>query len=176
MITKLIGVQNFSSVHCYIIMFFMTMDAFREYINYNYIFVDQLINICGFYPNSIYTCDRCADSANNLDSTKTHALDCPYFQLLSPETQLGNMMPPDPYFLFRSVTSNMLCEDDIAEMYNAALADPILTTGRKWTLPIAHMSTFKKVTKNNRYLLAEFRSNQTVPYFLSGQRAMRLLR
>jgi len=69
-------------------------------------------------------------------------------------------MPPDPYFLFRSVTSNMLCEDDIAEMYNSALADPVLTTGKKWTLPRAHMSTFKKVPNNNRYLLAEFRSNR----------------
>jgi hypothetical protein len=30
MITNLIGVRHFSSVHCYIIMFFMTMDAFTE--------------------------------------------------------------------------------------------------------------------------------------------------
>jgi len=149
-------------------MFFMTMDAFREYINYNYIFVDQLINNCEFYPNAIDACDRCADSANNLDSTKNHALDCPYYQLLFPEAQLGNMIPPDPFFLFHSVTSNTLCEDDIAEMYNAALADPILMTRKKWTLPIAHMSTFKKVPKNDRYLLAQFHSNQTVPYFRSG--------
>jgi hypothetical protein len=161
MITNLIVMRHFSSVHCYIIMFFMTMDAFTEYINYNYyLFVDQLINICGFYPNSIHTCDCCANNANNVDSTKTHALDCPYYQSLFPEAQLGNIMPPDPYFLFRSVTSNMLCEDDIAEMYNSALADPVLTTGKKWTLPRAHMSTFKKVPNNNRYLLAEFRSNR----------------
>jgi hypothetical protein len=69
-------------------------------------------------------------------------------------------MPTDPYFLFRSVTSYTLSEDDIAEIYNAALADPILTTGKKWTLPIAHMSTFKKVPKNDRYLLAEFHNNR----------------
>jgi len=160
MITNLIGVRHFSSVHCYIIMFFMTMDAFTEYINHNYVFVDQLINMCGFYPNSIDICDRCADNANNVDSTKTHALDCPYYQSLFPEAQVGNLMPPDPYFLFRSVTSNTLCEDDIAEMYNAALSDPILTTGKKWTLPIAHISTFNKVAKNDRYLLAEFRNNR----------------
>jgi len=140
-------------------MFFMTMDAFTEYINHNYVFMDQLINICGFYPNSIDICDRCTDNANNLDSTKTHALDCPYYQSLFHEAQVGNIMPPDPYFLFRSVPRNALCEDDIAEMYNAALADPILTTGKKWTLPIAHMSTFEKVPKNDRYVLAEFRNN-----------------
>jgi hypothetical protein len=122
--------------------------------------VDQLINLCGFYPNSIDICDRCADNANNFDSTKTHALDCPYYQSLFPEAQVGNILLPDPYFLFRSITSHMLCEDDIAEMYNAALADPILTTGKQWTLPIAHMSTFKKVAKNNRYLLAEFPNNR----------------
>ena len=69
-------------------------------------------------------------------------------------------MPTDPYFLFRSVTSYTLSEDDIAEIYNAALADPILTTGKKWTLPIAHMSTFKKVPKNDVYLLAEFHNNR----------------
>jgi hypothetical protein len=50
-------------------------------------------------------------------------------------------------------------------MYNTALADPISTTGKKWTLPIAHMSTFKKVPKNNRYLLAEFRSNRNSTLF-----------
>ncbi len=35
-----------------------------------------------------------------------------------------------------------------------------MMAGKKWTLPIAHMSTFKKVPKNDRYLLAEFRNNR----------------
>jgi hypothetical protein len=176
MIMNLIGVWHFSSVHCYIIMFFMTMDAFKEKINYKYIFVDQSINLCGFYPNSIYSCDCCANNANNLDLTKTHALDCLYYQSLFPETQSGNIMPPDPYFLFCSVTSNMLCADDIAEMNKAALADPMLTTGKKWTLPIAHTSTFKKVPKNDRYLLAEIRSIRDGTFFSKWLTHMMLLR
>jgi hypothetical protein len=66
-------------------------------------------------------------------------------------------MPPDPYYIFRYVSSIALDSNDINLMYHIAFTDCTWSIVSAGVIPKVCLKTYVTVPKNDRNLIAEFR-------------------
>jgi hypothetical protein len=121
LINNLFCVYSFDTPNMFVICFMIALEVFHRFTLQNYVYFDEHISVCGYYSTTVTYCTRCADNARNIDSNQKHMVDCLYYQYVFPEVLPNNPMPPDPYYIFRYVSTIALDSNNINLMYHMVL-------------------------------------------------------
>ena len=101
--------------------------------------------LCGFSPETVTYCQRCASNLHNLDSEDNHVLHCKVYQTLFPHFVPNHPMAPMPFLIHECVTDLDLDTDEVNIMYQSALSDEKLTFSSAFKTPRASITSKNSV-------------------------------